>query len=136
MKLYMGGEKMRANNAVLHVTVGEPIAASFTRAAAAMKAARQGKPVKPYFGVGFDEVGEMFSVFTPKRWALIGALRENGAMTIAELARQLKRDYKNVYNDCERLIEWMAIEKNENGLVFAPYSEIVVDMKLPDKRAA
>ncbi|MDX8400770.1 MAG: hypothetical protein R8K20_11065 [Gallionellaceae bacterium] len=63
-------------------------------------------------------------------------MRESGASTVAKLAHQLKRDYKNVYNDCKRLIEWMAIEKDENGLVYAPYSEIVVDMKLPDKRAA
>ena len=121
---------------MLHLTVGEPIEASLARAAAAMKSAKQGKPAKPYFGVCFDDVGEMFSVFTPKRWELIGALREGGAMTIAELARRLKRDYKNVYGDCERLIEWMAIEKNESGLVFAPYDEIVVAMKLPDRRAA
>ena len=127
---------MKTNNAILHLTVGEPIQASLARATAAMKAAKQGKRVKPYFVVGFDDVGEMFSVFTPKRWELIGTLREGGAMTIAELARQLKRDYKNVYNDCERLIEWMAIEKDESGLVFAPYDEIVVDMKLPDRRAA
>jgi predicted transcriptional regulator len=127
---------MKNTNAVLHLTVGEPMESSLARASAVMKAAKSGKPVKPYFGVSFDDVGEMFSVFTPKRWELIGALRESGAINIAELARQLKRDYKNVYNDCERLIEWMAIEKDENGLVFAPYSEIVVDMKLPDKRAA
>ena len=127
---------MKTDNAVLHLTVGEPMKASFARAAAAMKSARQGKPAQPYFGVGFEGVGELFSVFTPKRWELIGALREGGAMTVAELARRLKRDYKNVYNDCERLIEWIAIEKGENGLVFAPYDEIVVDMKLPDRRAA
>ena len=127
---------MKTHNAVLHLTVGEPMQTSLARATAAMKAAKQGKRVKPYFAVGFDDVGEMFAVFTPKRWELIGALREGGAMTVAELARQLKRDYKNVYNDCERLIEWMAIEKDENGLVFAPYAEIVVDMKLPDRRAA
>ena len=127
---------MKNDPAILHLTVGEPPSASLARAAAAMKAARQGKAAKPYFGVGFDEVGELFAVFTPKRWELIGALREGGAMTIAELARQLKRDYKNVYSDCERLIEWMAIEKDENGLVYAPYDEIVVDMKLPDRRAA
>jgi hypothetical protein len=30
----------------------------------------------------------------------------------------------------------MAIEKGYNGLVYAPYSEIAVDMKLPDRRAA
>src|SRR3989338_9945056 len=127
---------MKIDNAVLHLTLGESISASLVRAAAAMKAARQGKPAQPYFGVGFDEVGELLSVFTPKRWELIGALREGGAITVAELARQLKRDYKNVYNDCERLIEWMALEKNENGLVCAPYDEIVVDMKLPDRRSA
>jgi len=127
---------MKTNNSVLHLTVGEPMKASLTRASAAMKAARQRKPAQPYFGVGFGDVGELFSVFTPKRWELIGALREGGAMTIAELARQLKRDYKNVYNDCERLIGWMAIEKDGNGLVCAPYDEIVVDMKLPDRRAA
>jgi len=48
-----------------------------------MKAAKQGRRIKPYFGAGFDEVGEMFSVFTPKRWELIGALRESGAITVA-----------------------------------------------------
>ena len=127
---------MKARNAVLHLTVGEPMEASFARATAAMKAAKHGKRVKPYFGVGFDEAGKMFSVFTPKRWELIGALRKSGATTVAALARQLKCDYKNVHNDCERLIEWMTIEKDENGLVFAPYSEIVVEMKLPDSRAA
>jgi predicted transcriptional regulator len=127
---------MKTDNVVLHLTVGEPMSASLVRAAAAMKAAKQSKRIQPYFGVGFEDVGTLFSVFTPKRWELIGALREGGAMTIAELARQLKRDYKNVYSDCERLIEWTAIEKDENGLVFAPYNEIVVDMKLPDRRAA
>ena len=127
---------MKSDNNTLHLTVGEPMAASLERASAAMLAVREGRPVKPYFGVGFDEVGELFSIFTPKRWELIGALREGGAMTVAELARQLKRDYKNVHNDCDRLIEWMAIEKDENGLVFTPYDKIVVDMNLPERRAA
>ena len=119
---------MKTEKNILHLTVGEPVSASLARASAAMKAARQGKTAQPYFGVGYDDVGELFSVFTPKRWELIGALREGGAMTVAELARQLRRDYKNVYNDCERLIEWMAIEKNENGLVFAPYDDVGHEM--------
>ena len=127
---------MKTKNTTLHLTVGEPMSVSLVRAASAMKAAKQGKRIQPYFGVGFEDVGTLFSVFTPKRWELIGALREGGAMTIAGLARQLKRDYKNAYSDCERLIEWTAIEKDENGLVFSPYNEIVVDMKLPDRRAA
>lgn len=127
---------MKKGNTILHLTVGEPMSASLARASAAMKAARLGQPVQPFFGVGFEDVGELFSVFTPKRWDLIGTLRSDGPMTVAELARTLKRDYKNVYNDCERLIEWMALEKDESGRIFAPYDEIVVDMKLPERRAA
>jgi hypothetical protein len=59
---------MKTDNTVQHLTVGEPVRASLARAAVAMKAARPGKPVQPYFGVGFDGVGELFAVFTPKRW--------------------------------------------------------------------
>ena len=51
---------MKANNNVLHLTVGEPVSASLARASATMKAARQ-----------------------------------------------------ECINDCEHLIEWMAIEKDE-----------------------
>ena len=127
---------MTTADTVLHLTVGAPVTASMARAKAAMLTAKQGKKAQPYFGIGFDDVGEMFAVFTPKRWELIGVLRENGPLSVAQLARLLKRDYKNVHNDCDRLTEWMAIEKDENGLVFAPYSEIVVEMKLPDRRAA
>ena len=127
---------MKTGNTILHLTVGEPMAMSLARASAAMTAAGLGQPVQPFFGVGFEDVGELFSVFTPKRWDLIGALRTGGPMNVAELARTLKRDYKNVHNDCERLIEWMALEKDENGRICAPYDEIVVDMKLPERRAA
>lgn len=127
---------MGTDKRVLHLTVGEPIAASLARARDAMLTAKQNLPAQPYFGVGFDDVGELFAVFTPKRWELIGTLRTHGPMTIAELARTLKRDYKNVYNDCERLIEWMALEKDDNGRIGAPYDEIVVDMKLPERVAA
>ena len=65
---------MRMNNAVLHLTVGEPMPISFARASAAMKVLKQGKSAQPYFGVGFEDVGQLFSTFTPKRWELIGKL--------------------------------------------------------------
>ncbi|HEX5337395.1 MAG TPA: hypothetical protein VFW53_03055 [Gallionella sp.] len=127
---------MKNTDAVLHLTVGEPEKVRRARASAALKAARLGKAAKPYFGIDFDDVGEMLAVFAPKRWELIGALRESGATTVAELARLLRRDYKSVHNDCERLIYWSVIEKDENGLLFVPYAKVAVDMHLPDKRAA
>lgn len=44
--------------------------------------------------------------------------------------------YKNVHNDVERLMEWLAIERDAQGKVFTPYAEIVVDVHLPQQRAA
>lgn len=121
---------------VLHVKVGESLQESGRRAAAAMKALAAGNEVEPYFGVSFDQVGQMFAAFTPKRWELIAALRAAGPLTVAELARQLGRNYKNVHTDVQQLIEWMAVERGEDGRVSVPWSDIVVDMKLPQRAAA
>ena len=121
---------------ILNVKVGKPLAASLALASATMEALEQGKPAEPYFGIGFSDVGQLFSVFTPKRWDLLAVLRELGPMTIAELARQVSRDYKNVHGDIEKLLEWHAVEKDEQGRVQAPYDEILVDVHLPQRRAA
>ena len=121
---------------ILNVKVGEPLAASLALASMTMEALEQGKPVVPYFGIGFADVGQLFAVFTPKRWDLLAALREAGPMTIAELARQVRRDYKNVHGDVEKLIEWRAVERDGQGRISAPYDEIIVDVHLPQKRAA
>lgn len=121
---------------ILNVKVGEGIETGLAHAAQVMEALDRGESVAPYFGVGFDDISQMFAVFTPRRWDLLAALREGGPMTIAELARRVNRDYKNVHGDVEKLIEWLAVEKNEQGRVHAPYAEIVVDVHLPSRRAA
>jgi predicted transcriptional regulator len=121
---------------ILHVKVGDPLDSTLARAAQTMEALERGESPAPYFGVGFSDVGQLFAVFTPRRWDLLAALREGGPMTIAELARRVRRDYKNVHGDVEKLAEWQAVEKDDKGCVFAPYSEIVVDIRLPHGRAA
>ena len=127
---------MTASSKVLNVKVGETLQQAGKRAADTMRAAAAGKPVAPYFGISFQEVGQMLATFTPKRWELIAALREVGPMTVAELARLLGRNYKNVHADVQQLIEWMAVERGDDGRVSVPWSEIVVDMKLPERAAA
>ena len=127
---------MTASSKVLNVKVGETLQQAGKRAADAMRAAAAGKAVAPYFGISFQQVGQMLATFTPKRWELIAALREVGPMTVAELARHLGRNYKNVHADVQQLIEWMAVERGDDGRVSVPWSEIVVDMKLPERAAA
>jgi predicted transcriptional regulator len=120
----------------LNVKVGESLRQAAARAAATLRAVQRGEPIQPYFGVGFEQIGQMLAAFTPKRWELIAALRESGPLTVAGLARHLGRNYKNVHSDVAQLIEWMAVERCEDGRVCVPWSEIVVDMKLPQRAAA
>lgn len=127
---------MTTQNQILNVTVGEPLRAAGARAAATMRAIARGEKVQPHFGVNFEQIGQMLAAFTPKRWELIAALREAGPLTVAELARRLGRDYKNVHTDVTQLIEWMAVERMGDGRVNVPWSEIVVDMKLPERAVA
>lgn len=121
---------------ILNVKVGEPLESSLARAARTMEALDRGETPDAYFGIGFADVGQLISVFTPRRWDLLAALRENGPLSIAELARRLHRDYKNVHSDVEKLTAWQAVEKDQDGRVFTPYSEILVDVRLPEGRAA
>lgn len=121
---------------ILNVKVGEPLESSLARAAQTMEALERGEKPTPYYGVGFSDIDQLFAVFTPRRWDLLAVLRECGPMTIAALAWRLNRDYKNVHGDVEKLSEWHAVEKDERNRVVAPYSEIVVDVRLPQGRAA
>lgn len=121
---------------ILKINVGADVKSTLTLAQQAMEQLSVGEEATPYYGVGFKNVSQMLSVFTEKRWDLLAALRENGPTSIAELARVVKRDYKNVHNDVERLMEWLAIEKNDEGKIFTPYSEIIVDVHLPREKAA
>jgi len=127
---------MKVKKKILNVTVGESLRDAGARAANSMKAITRGEKVAPHFGVNFEQIGQMLAAFTPKRWELIAALREAGPLTVAELARLLRRDYKNVHTDVAQLIEWMAVERCDDGRVNVPWSDILVDMKLPERAAA
>lgn len=121
---------------ILTIKVGAGIQSSLTLAQQILERLEINEEPTPHFGVGFKNVSQMLSVFTPKRWDLLATLRAHGTMSIAELARLLQRDYKNVYNDVEHLMEWLAIERDANGKIFTPYSEIVVDVHLPQQKVA
>ena len=122
-------------NKTLNVTVGETLQQAGARAVTAMQAAQAGRQTPAYFGISFSQIGDLLSTFTPKRWELIAALRATGPSTVAGLARQLGRDYKNVHTDVQQLIEWLAIERGDDGRVSVPWGEIVVDLKLPQQQA-
>jgi len=120
----------------LHVHVGEPLAHSLARVADTMYAIERGESPEPRFDLGFETLPQLLAVFTPKRWELLNALGESGPTSILALARRLGRDYKNVHTDVGVLLEWCVIEKNARGQIIAPFSEIAMDVQLPQQKAA
>jgi predicted transcriptional regulator len=124
------------NERILHVEVGKPPEYHLERAARMMEALERGEQPEPYHAIGFADLRQFLAIFNPYRWEALAALREGGPMTVAELARRVRRDDKNVRGDVEKLIEWQALVEDEQGRLIAPYSEIVVDVCLPQREAA
>jgi len=124
------------NERTLNIKVGKLPEKNLERAVRIMESLDRGEQPEPYFAIGFASMAQFLRIFTPRRWQALAMLREQGPLTIAELAQQLQRDYKNVHGDVEKLIEWQAIVKDEQGYISAPYSEIVVDVLMPQGQVA
>lgn len=75
------------SNRILTIKIGTSIQPSLALAQQMMECLEVGEEPVSYFGVGFKNVSQMLSIFTPKSWDLLAALREHGAMSITELAR-------------------------------------------------
>ncbi|AYD00390.1 transcriptional regulator [Neorhizobium sp. NCHU2750] len=78
----------------------------------------------------FSSPEQLFSVLTPKRWALVEMLQTIGSSTYRALATALGRDLKRVHEDVVPLIEWGFIEVNDEGRIHVPYDVIRVDFDL------
>lgn len=119
---------MTASSKVLNVKVGETLQQAGKRAADAMRAAAAGKAVTPYFGISFQQVGQVPATFTPTRRKLTARLREVGPMTVAESARHRGRNRKNLHPQLQQRIESMAIARGDDGRVRVPWSQFVATM--------
>lgn len=97
---------------------------------------KTGEQQNPVSLLTFSSPSQLFSVITPKRWALIEHLQNSGASTIRGLSRSLERDVKRVHEDVHTLMEWGIIEKDLQGNVLVPFDEIEADFVLKASVAA
>lgn len=87
-----------------------------------------GTKVEPSDRLYFHDWSTFASLFTPRRVALLEALRVEPADSIRALARRLGRDQKNVHADVQALLTVGLIERDGERLM-APYSEIGAALK-------
>lgn len=99
--------------------------AALAEAVRVWKRAEKGRaPRKAIEGVYFADFVTMARVLTPRRIGLLLTLQARGKLTVRALAQRLKRDYKNVHGDVQRLKQTGLIE-TENGYVHVPWKDRV-----------
>jgi predicted transcriptional regulator len=86
------------------------------------------------FLLRFESAKAMFSDLTAARIDLLDVLKQLGACSVYALARAARRNYSNIHTDVSRLIELGLIVRDDNGLIFVPFSEL--DIRFALKHAA
>jgi predicted transcriptional regulator len=72
----------------------------------------------------------LWRILTPKRWELLKTMGGQGAMTLRELARRVRRDVKGVHRDAHALLDAGLIDRNEDGKLEFRYDAVRVEFEL------
>lgn len=77
--------------------------------------------------ISFPNAELLWKKLSPKRMQLIEAMAGAGEMTMREVARRVKRDFKAVHTDLLALIGVGIVERSAKG-VSMPFDEIHLDL--------
>jgi len=84
--------------------------------------------------IGVGSIAELTALLTPKRLELLRHVAVNPGLSIRALGQALGRDYKNVHTDVCELESRQLLVRGEDGLLSAPYDEIII--RAPLRKAA
>jgi predicted transcriptional regulator len=87
-------------------------------------------PDKPVERLYFDDLPSLLKHLTPKRFELLAELRRMGHASINALAKQLHRQYRNVFDDVKTMERLGLVEKDSSGHFFVPWDEIDATFRL------
>ena len=102
------------------------------RFASAWKKVSAGKAADATIGLG--SIAELAALLSPKRMELLRHVALNPGLSIRALAKELGRNYKNVHTDVSDLEGQRLLERDKDGMLSAPYDEIVI--RAPLRKAA
>lgn len=77
----------------------------------------RGEKVKKHEGISFDSIDAMRKVLTEERLKVLRAVKKEHPGSVYELAKMLKRDIKNTFNDVQFLAEagLLELKKTKDG---------------------
>lgn len=83
----------------------------------------------------FNNEKSLFKTLSPKRCELLRYLHGHHDTTILALAKQLKRDYRNVYQDVKALSQiGLMIKNSKTGKYSVPWQSIVTEISLEEPK--
>jgi predicted transcriptional regulator len=100
---------------------------------ARVKAAFEGKKQGHY--ITFPSLDLMWKTLNDRRWEILRIMTGAGPMSIRELSRRLKRDFKGVHGDVQALLNAGVVDREGEQIVF-PYDEIRVSYLVKPANAA
>jgi predicted transcriptional regulator len=104
------------------VTIGvSSVEEAGARALAAFRGEKQGA------FISFPTVEGLWTVLTPRRWALIKALAGQEPMSLRAVARLLDRDVKNTHSDVHALLSAGILNRTDDERIVFPYDAVHVD---------
>lgn len=109
----------------IHVGTAEDMGRRFVDA---WRRAARGERVREEH-LTFVDFKQMLGTLSDERLRLLKEVRREEAASVRELAERLHRDYKNVYDDVERLTAAGLLERDD-GRLTAPYETILAEMSL------
>jgi predicted transcriptional regulator len=84
----------------------------------------EGRRAKPLYVLSIADLPLLLRTLTPARWELLERLRDDGPLSIYELAKRVERDYKNVHTDVTSLAHIGLIERAADGRVRVPWDVV------------
>jgi predicted transcriptional regulator len=114
---------------VMEIRVG-PAADALDRFEAAWNRRLEGRPVKTLNVLTLADLPQLVKTLSPARWVLLEELRRAGPLSIYELAKRLRRNYKNVHTDVTQLAALGVIERAGDNRVLVPWEVLRAEWTL------
>jgi predicted transcriptional regulator len=97
---------------------------------AAWNRVQEGRAMRPLEVLTFENLPLLTKTLSPARWAVLENLRNQNSCSIYELAKRLKRDYKNVHTDVTQLALLGLIERDADGRVGVRWHVLRAEFRL------
>ena len=107
-----------------------PAADALDRFEAAWNRRTEGRAVKTLNVLSLPGLPQLVRALSPARWELLEALRRSGPLSIYELAKRLRRNYKNVHTDVTQLAALGVILRASDNRVLVPWEVLRAEWTL------